>query len=489
MAFANAVAYALAVASPVIQSDGWFFLDSFLRRDLSHEVSWTDFFVKRSTTDHSQPVNKLLLLLHARLLDLDFSAETWFGLLGMLLYAGLSVGIVGRGSPRPVAARPPSAVIALIPILAFSLNSTMVYSWPLVSFFYAVLPFALVLFLTVFPDGGCASPGFVFVSALACVVALDDAGLLACASAVATLALHSRVTRRRRPFAIVTAVIGLACVVYRVSHGLMAPAGVTTESLAGLALHALGSQLDQSWKWVIIPAASSVVHPSHLTSLPGGASAPMIVLGLFVVVAHAAFWRSALGTLGERPTFYAVALMLFSYGLTAGIVIGRVPVFGSDYLYQHRYVALYQLANVALVVQLCTVLSGPASTAGPVIPRAENNRPLGALHISRPVALFVVVSAVQAGLSISAWREAKHIRSYTEHLAASIHCLAAHPELERPLCPALLVVCSQPREQRNELVGLLKAHALNVFSPAFQARHGLYPSPAKADVCVPQTTP
>jgi len=33
------------------------------------------------------------------------------------------------------------------------------------------------------------------------------------------------------------------------------------------------------------------------------------------------------------------------------MVIGRVPVHGADDLWQHRYIAFFQMANVALVLQ------------------------------------------------------------------------------------------------------------------------------------------
>jgi hypothetical protein len=70
-------------------------------------------------------------------------------------------------------------------------------------------------------------------------------------------------------------------------------------------------------------------------------------------------------------------------------------------------------------------------------------------------------------------------------MAQTLFCLANRPELEAPVCEPLHPVCEWRPEIRNRLVSLLKDHQLNVFSPQFQVRHGIYPDPNQKNRCVP----
>jgi len=167
--------------------------------------------------------------------------------------------------------------------------------------------------------------------------------------------------------------------------------------------------------------------------------------------------------------------MLFTYGATAGVIVERVPQYGWDYLEQHRYIVFYQLANIAMVLQWLAVRHSKVDQAQS---RAD----------VLPFVTLVVVVIIQAGLSAHAWNQLRFIRAYHQGMAQTIFCLADHPDIQVPVCEDLHAVCSWRPEVRNHLVGILKQHRLNVFSEAFQLRHGMQPLPAEHDRCLGQDT-
>jgi len=84
-----------------------------------------------------------------------------------------------------------------------------------------------------------------------------------------------------------------------------------------------------------------------------GAARPWQALPATVVAgAHMWFWWRALRCTWNLSVFHAVAIMLLFYGLVTGIVYARLPVYGINYLDELRYVSMYLLSNVDLVLML-----------------------------------------------------------------------------------------------------------------------------------------
>ena len=75
-------------------------------------------------------------------------------------------------------------------------------------------------------------------------------------------------------------------------------------------------------------------------------------LAIVALLLHAWFWWRAWRARWNPAVFHAVALMLLCYAMVAGIIHARVPEFGVAYLNEPRYVAMYLLADVALLLML-----------------------------------------------------------------------------------------------------------------------------------------
>src|SRR5687768_14812431 len=130
--FANAATYVLTTANPLVTSDAWHFLDVFVTKVLDGSVTFGDLFSKRDGMDHSQPLNKIFLYFNARYLGLDFVYE---GLVG-LAFAFLGFLILAKAADSAWAGRHKGAAyylpLAAIAAVYVSLNSSMIFTWPLV---------------------------------------------------------------------------------------------------------------------------------------------------------------------------------------------------------------------------------------------------------------------------------------------------------------------------------------------------------------------
>lgn len=480
--FSNTLLFASQSANPVVSSDAWSFVDSFVMKDVSEGWSPSDLFGKRSETDHAQPLNKLILSMHTHAFALDF---WWEGIIGVI-FAGIFAAallLVATYSGHPVRGVD-TLVVACIPIAVMSLNSTSIFAWPLVTLFFVSLPLLLAVQVMAANRGSWLAAAGVFGASAVSLLIQDNAALLGLCGIIGALLLRAWTEKGIRPvLPMLAAIVAAVAVTKLLQWSMLPPVPPGALPATDGVLAGLWRELANSWMWLMIPAASSLVHPSHLQSMIGeGYASWMCVLGVFVLMLHALFWKSALDTLNRTPTFVAVALMLTAYGLTAGIILARVPEYGSAYLHQHRYVAFYQLANVALLLQLTVVLARRR-----ILDEAAEIPTGGvSLRIGGAILAFSFM-ALQIALTTSGWIELKYIRKYSEAMAATLRCLAVHPEYAAPSCQPLHTVCQFPIEKRNELVAFLSQHQLNVFSPAFQARHRMYPSPDDALACAPAT--
>jgi hypothetical protein len=474
LTFAGALDFSMRVANPVVTEDAWYFMDVFVARDLAGELTWNDFFLKRDTADHSQPLHRLLLWANTHWFGLDFWYEGIASILMLAVCILMLLRIARRGASPDLG---DAAIAALIPLLLFSLNSQEVYFWPLVGLFYLVLPFALLAFTTA--AAGRRLP--VVALAVACMmITMDGAGLLAglaIALALILAGLRGRAWSKVLPTA---AVILGTCVLYKlIYYTVMPPVAPAAALSLGETFHALTNGLDTAWKWFVIPAAASLAHWDHFVRWYGDDALRMtVIVGSGVLALHLGFWVSVLrGDARDDRTVTAVALMLFAYAMVAGVLLGRVPRLGVDYLWQHRYITGYQLANVALVLQWLAVRASRRATGTSKATWSD----IG------PLAVFAGVAMLQVQLTTIADRQAPYIREYSANMAITLHCLGAHRTTGQVICQPNHQVCSWSTDTRARLVGLLVDHQLNVFSPEFQRRHGMAPDPARADVCLAQT--
>jgi hypothetical protein len=468
-AMLNAWTFSYATSIPLVQSDAWIFLDTYVRKYLEGDFGWRDFFLQGHSSDTNLPLHKLVLLFHINHFSMDFKVE---GLIGAASGIGLVLLLAAAAAgPNPsrwnVAGY---ALLAWLALVILSLNSSNVYTWPL-----ATMWFLNVLLVTVYLVI-MARPGMSPWTAAATTVVLglllDEVALVAVLSAVAALMMVRDATSwRSRAKRAAAALAGLVLVrsayaLFNAFHGVAADPATGAGLLQGLA--ALVSP--DGLRMLLLPLGDSLIHlHARQDWFASGHQAVGYALGAVLLAAHFAFWWIALASRGPlsaadaRLRRVAVALMLVFYGTLAGIMLQRVPVFGLEYVHQPRYVLFYHLNLAAL-----GLMAFSWYRAG--IERSVIRR----LGGSALPALLIAMAVLQWHLSVRSWQHAKHLSVYVEGVARTLGQLSIDPGTDAA-CADILTVCDFPPQKRAQMLDLLVNYRLNVFNPGFQALYRLQP--------------
>lgn len=483
LAFGNALLFSDRVSISVANQDDWYVIAEFVYKDFEHGLTLPDFFVKRSAGDHAQPLNKLIQRWHARHFDLDFGVE---GIIGVLA-AALTALLLLLGAVRALGANfawRTAIPLALIPAALMSLNGTMLWSWTLVTLFFTALPFLLLTFVAAASVDRRAGKLALVAGVWLALLVQDNPALIAVAALLGVSLLRALLTRHWRPLGWAMA---LALAGYVGTKLTLLVIGVPTLTGSPSVGSLIGSAAwHEAWRWPLVPAAMSVAVPEQIDTWLAQPSSwtAFYLVGAAVLMLHGFFWWSALRTIHRGTTFVAASLMTYAYLLTLGIIAVRVPQFGSDYLFQPRYVIFYQLCNVALLLQAAVWMADrPSLRAAGVLPSRRDIA--GTMLVMVACGVFAYW---QIAVSIQSWDQARHMRRYEENMARTLFCVAAHPEVNEPVCQPILNVCDFPPEIRRELLDFMQRRQLNLFSPDFQARNRLMP-PADPRDCIPPAAP
>lgn len=468
-AILNAWTFSSVASGPLLQADAWYFLDVFVSKYLEGSLRFWDLFVQRGGSDHAQPLQKLILLFHTRYFDMDFRIE---GLLGTGLgIAWCAVLAVAAWMAQQRDGRPPasaSAVMALVFVLGLSINSTNVFTWSLVTLIYVTLFAATLYFLAALRIVGSRHVWWMAPLGLLQGLLIDEVAIIVFVASIIAIGLFSPASRHNKIVAAVAALTGLLAarvILYIVSSRGLEPAASSGRSLVDVLFSV------DAIRGAMIPLSDGLIHAEHLQrSFPETSGAVMAGLALLVGLLHVYFWVVALASArsGRRSGVLAIAvfLMLTSYALIAGIVVGRVSTFGWSYLHQPRYVLFYQLGLIAIALLFVHRLALSSVAPGTRPFRFEK---FAVLTISLALLL------VQVAVARASWQLPRHLTPYWQNASLVMQRLADDPT-NAASCPDILSVCEYPVEQRERLMGLLAEHQLNIFSPAFQLRNRLYPS-------------
>lgn len=469
---ANAWTYSYATGIPLVQADAWSFLDTYLRKHLQGDFRFIDFFLQGRSSDTNLPLHKLILLFHTDHFHMDFKVEGLIGVAaGIALVCVLTFSTVGMSPSRWTLSG--LGLLAFLTLVTLSLNSTNVYTWPLVTMWFLNLLIAVVYL--VYMAKPVVGPLGALLATILLGLLLDEVAMITVLAAVAALLIQrdARPWRTRLPTA-GAALVALLLVRagywwFDAIHAVLPELNSTPGLLKNLAslVSTDGLQL------FLIPLGDSLVHQSVLAKwYPARETVVGNAIGAVLTLAHAWFWwevfRSRDVPIAEsiKVRRISIALMLFFYGTVAGIALQRVPAFGVEYLHQPRYVIFYQMNLAALGLMAYAVFTGR--------PAANRSRPfVGALLMVGLLGLGLL----QWNLSLRAWDHAKYLSVYVEGAAVTMGRLAIEPGSDMQ-CADILTVCDLATDRRRDLMSLLWKYKLNIFSPDFQALHRLRPFPS-----------
>lgn len=461
LAFANAARYISYAGIPFVISDGWYFVDAFLQKYYQGGVTLQDLYMKRSADDHAQPLHKLLLIWNADTFGLDFVIESYIGLaLGAVAWLLMVYSARQDNLARATSHWWTLAMVAAAFSLV-SLSGGMVFNWSLVTLAYFG-PLVMVGLAMASWEALERARWWPLLVVAPLVIFTMDGTALICSLSVTGAVVLRELKRRGSSWqktGIVIAILVATVIAYRlVSHLYLHPPFAAPSSGPSGASTLLGLGWSRLAQMTLDIAALTVADPAALKLfVPDNAVLLHKLLGAMVIAAHLWFWWRAVRDRWSRTQFIAVTVMLFCYGAAAGIVLGRVPLFGPEYVFQQRYLLMYQMGTVALAL----MAAGGDWTAWRLPQRLI-------------VALMLLaVIAVQWPLSRATWMEAPYVQAYGNKLGRQMVLLGLNPDVKLVDCVPMLVICQADRAQQVRSIELLKRRRLNAFSPDVIERHSL----------------
>jgi hypothetical protein len=462
IAFATAV-FAWRGTLFVATADAWGFIATFLARYYAGTLSLADFFAKRNDLDHSQPLQKLLLLAYARWLDLDFVFEGATGIAFGIAFIGVVVAIVRadtQGEPR---ARTVTALATLgVTAVVLSLNDEGIYSWSLatLSLFYPLGVAVMLAFA--YRSVERNQPLLLAIGTLVACLLLDTSAILCAAAIVVLIALRWRTFASARIALTLIVATGVATALYVAAYALAFPDLHSTITASQRADQLLG-HAGEAWKVLVVPLGAALASPHRIKEMYGVEAFWTWLVPASVVMAggHAWFWREFFRRGDTRLAFVAAGLMLFFYATLAGILWGRVPRYGFDYFMQSRYLVFYALQLVAMLMIAASNAAREPRSADPFVAFAAS-------------AAILAVAALVYGHGLDVPAHVNFNRSLDERAIALAED-PAHPPADCPVNH--LTLCRWPPSVRIATLDLMRREQLNVFSPRFRERHGLAPLP------------
>lgn len=459
VAFVNALLHLHAVCWPLIASDNWNHVHPLLQDAYAGRLDLGNFLIQRAGVDHAQPLNKLVMWLNVRWFGLDFRLEGYLGMafgLAALLVLYRTMATEAHLEPKPVAYWLAFAAAAAV---FCSLNSSFIYTYSMVTMWYALYLGAFAMLLAAWHSirGGSAWPLGLATFALG-IVADDSAFLDVAALAIALLlfGLRDRALIRAAPALATLAVALLA------SRGVYWAFGETSGSTQAVfnqplsaRIAALAAQWRDAWAWFAVPASSGLADARTLQGLASDAAPAVRQAGaLCLLGAHAWFWWAALRLRTGAGWLAAVMVMLMFYAHVAAILVARVFVRGVGYFEQARYVSFYQLGIIALLLM----------TMVWVMQRRGASR-----HAVAACAIAVLL--LQLPITYLARQREPGIGVHNRAMAMDMARVARDPAHPPSACASGMDLCVLPLERRILLVDVLRTQRLSLFSPQYARRH------------------
>lgn len=463
----NVLYFLSQAASPVINSDAWYFLDTTIVKWATAGFDFLDCFVKRGLTDHALPAGKLSLYLSYKYFHLDFRVESLIGFLGLVATIGTFVILYLERFTRSQRNWFSGIMFSCAVLIISSLNATNIYTWTLVTFGFLYIFLAVIAALMVWRY--LEGKSTVFALAVTAVVFLligDTVTVMVWASlafcvVLTALSGDGGVRKRAIQWVILTAVFVLTF--YLILNGKFLFQKTADSIPQTTAVSWLNPLL--YFEILRVVFSSSLVHAEHLQRFGSGSKLVSWLIALTVFGFYARFFILLFrGTMiMTREKFVAVFLLTYATVSIVAIVAGRVPIYGVNYLNQPRYVLSYQLIPFALLLDIALSSSGEKT----------RNGLLEKLIVPAAVVVFLVF---QGMFVITAYKSIFWISQYYDNQAKAIGNYWNNESLPAGNCTgATAFLCDMTLATRNRLLNFLEERKLNIFHPSIQQRYKIYP--------------
>jgi hypothetical protein len=456
-------------ASPLIRDDAWYFLDITIRKWSSVGVELSDFFTKRQLTDQALPIHKLSLLISYKIFALDFRFESFVGFLGLLAFI-LTFLYIYIEKNKNSNLNWVSAILFIGAIsIVTSLNTTEIYTWPLVTFAFLTLFLATSASLITwnYIDGRSTTIGTVTTILMLMLLIGDAASIILWASLainVIIFSLNNEHQHKVRAIKWGVSITLLVIVYFGVLNG---------KFLIGSSTHAT-HQLEQKFSWfnpliysesIRIIFSSSLIAAQHLKSLGKYAHPASWVFALVVFSLYARHFIILFISKKHltKEKFITTFVLLYATVASLAIIYGRVPEYGVDYLNQPRYIMIYQLISFALLMDFA-------------FSTIDKEIEYFVVRIFIFPAFVILFFLMQYSFMSKAYDSVSWISRYYDKQAKAVGTYLNDPSIPSGNCSGYTnPLCNLAIDKRNELLDFLDQERLNVLNTSFQWKYRLFP--------------
>lgn len=463
----NTLYFISQASNPIIRSDGWYFLDSVISNWAREGFELADIFAKRGIFDHAQPLNKLALWANYEFFKLDFRLEALVGFCGLfaLIITLLILYITQIDVRNKVDTRTAIAFVCAILVIS-SLNSTELYSWPLVTFGFLILfLISLISWQTYRYLTAQKAYTALALSALLFILIGDTTAVIVWASLLSTIAIFfvgsdTHFKKNSFQWLFWSAPFVVAYFVWtNISF-------IDLNPKPAVQLQSSVNWLDPYFYFesIRIIFSASIMHNQHFAHLDDNHERIISwVVAFAVLLAYVWYFVNLIFMRKDQNCikFYTTFILVYATISVLGIVAGRVDAFGVNYLYQPRYVIIYQLIPFALLIDLSFTKKSSAKRTVTTLFSW-----LG----------FAILVALQAYYTAQAYYSIQWISRNQEEQAKTIGRYMLNPSAAMEACPPVsLPLCSLPDGKRAELLNLLASEDLNIMNWGFQWRYRIFP--------------
>jgi hypothetical protein len=461
----NVLYFISVAASPIIRNDGWYFLASQIHPWIDQGFSWADIFVKRRLTDHAQPLNKLFLYLNYRLFNLDFKYEAIAGFSGIFLTVILFLSFFIKRVMSQSMTWFGAGFFLLALLTITSLNSRELYTWPLVTFSYLPLFITFSLpFLAWYFLKYKSTVTSIVIAAFIFVLIGDTASIISWLSLSAAVVLisisDSEISKKRAFIWILCSSLIVASYFFVINFNFLGGGEGHNPPNSALELFNINFYVE----CMRIVFSSSLIHAEHLSNTAGHQKLFSWLVAIPVLYFYIEHFFSLVFKRQPQTIidFLVTFILIYATFSVVAIIVGRVPVYGVDYLNQPRYVLVYQLIPFALFMKYCFSLSDKKSE----------------IIVRKATALIVlpVMLCAQIYFSANAYAAVPWISKWIEGQSNAIADYVNNPAFPAGNCTNFSSpMCNLPEAKRNELLNLMISNQLNLFNQGFQWKYKIFP--------------
>lgn len=461
---ANTMLYTYHAANPYARSDAWFQILGVLIPYFEQGFMLEHIFTGRGSGDHVQPLYKLLLIINAEFNSLNFRFESLIGMIALtaifIILAFAAIKSSGKTNYNYL-------TLLILGLFCYSMNASVIYNWPLVTFWYVYLLLCVLLF--VYIDGFLVTGGKeksylnIFLFSLIVFFLSGDVGKLSFIVISFLVVIKLVHTRDYKKYGLLLITLLMAQVLSSIPYNIYGSSESGSLLFLENALDFYYANFFEVWKLILYPSGHGIVMAAYFKKMLSGEWELYFIIFCilcFSIQLYAVYIFFRIGL--HKKTYIPIFLILLSYLMVLGVAIYRIPNHSFEYLLQPRYVRTYLVGWIGVAWIFSYYL---------VFKLSKNDFHL---RFFLPASFFLIACLlVQYLFSANSWGKLKYVNNFQDKRASEIIKLGENSSAIPELCRMQKnVLCKKYNDDNvKSIVSFLKHKELNMFSESVNSNY------------------